>query len=194
MGMEGQRRTKFQGWLYVGYLGVLIAATCVAIGLLAFGRSSSSTLAAQVMPTSTVAESAGGPPIPSTAPAAPSTTTTPVTSPPTSAPAPAATPSPAVPTTPTTPPPGTTYLPVAPGSGAGCTAGITEGNQWVKYTVQPGDNLSQIARCFDLNGYQKLYQDNEQVIGANPNLIFPGQVITIVNGVMTVTAGSSPRA
>lgn len=178
--------------MYVGYLGVLVAATCVAIGLLAFGRSSSSTLAAQMMPTSTVAEAAGGPPIPSTAPAAASTTTTPVTSPPTTAMAPAPAPSTTVTAAPTTPPPGTTYLPVAPGSGAGCTAGITEGNQWVKYTVQPGDNLSQIARCFDLNGYEQLYQDNEHVIGANPNLIFPGQVITIVNGVMTVTAGAAP--
>jgi hypothetical protein len=79
------------------------------------------------------------------------------------------------------------YLPVHPGSGAGCTAGITEGRQWIRYTVQPGDNLSEIARCFDLNGYQALYQDNIKVIGANPNLIYPGQVFTIVNGVMTET-------
>ncbi len=53
--------------------------------------------------------------------------------------------------------------------------------------MQPGDNLSEIARCFDLNGYQALYQDNIKVIGANPNLIYPGQVFTIVNGVMTET-------
>jgi hypothetical protein len=75
---------------------------------------------------------------------------------------------------------------VAAGSGPGCSSGVTDGNTWIKYTVRPGDNLSTIAACFDLNGYETLYQNNINVIGNNPNLIYPGEVILIVNGVMTV--------
>jgi hypothetical protein len=81
----------------------------------------------------------------------------------------------------------TTFTPVAAASGAGCTAGITDGAQWIKYTVRPGDTLSMIASCFQLNGYETLYQQNIAVLGPNPNLIYPGEVITIVNGVMVVT-------
>jgi hypothetical protein len=81
----------------------------------------------------------------------------------------------------------TTFTPVAAASGSGCTAGITDGAQWIKYTVRPGDTLSMIASCFQLNGYETLYQQNIAVLGPNPNLIYPGEVITIVNGVMVVT-------
>ena len=83
---------------------------------------------------------------------------------------------------------GTTILPVVDGSGPGCSAGITDGSQWIRYTVRKGDTLSMIARCFDLNGYRTLYEDNVSVLGPNPNLIYPGQVITIVNGKMSVSA------
>jgi LysM repeat protein len=85
----------------------------------------------------------------------------------------------------------TVFLQVDPESGKGCTAGITSGNRWIKYKVQPGDTLTAIARCFDLNGYQAVYQQNEKLIGDNPNLIFPGQVFTIVNGVMTASEPSA---
>jgi hypothetical protein len=81
----------------------------------------------------------------------------------------------------------TTFTPVAAASGSGCTAGITDGAQWIKYAVRPGDTLSMIASCFQLNGYETLYQQNIAVLGPNPNLIYPGEVITIVNGVMVVT-------
>jgi nucleoid-associated protein YgaU len=84
----------------------------------------------------------------------------------------------------------TTNVPVAAGSGPGCSSGVTDGNTWIKYTVRPGDNLSTIAACFDLNGYESLYQNNINVIGNNPNLIYPGEVILIVNGVMTVDPAS----
>ncbi|MGI8753543.1 MAG: LysM peptidoglycan-binding domain-containing protein [Acidimicrobiales bacterium] len=97
---------------------------------------------------------------PSTAPVAP-TTAPPTTAPPTTAPP--ATVAPAPPTPPAAQPP-------------------------IAYTVKPGDTLSTIAAWFKLHGYQALYQANMAVIGANPNLIFPGQTITIANGVLTMSA------
>lgn len=54
------------------------------------------------------------------------------------------------------------------------------------YTVKPGDNLTIIAAWFHLHGYGALYDANEAVIGANPSLIHPGQVITISSQGMTV--------
>jgi nucleoid-associated protein YgaU len=53
--------------------------------------------------------------------------------------------------------------------------------QGVWYEVQPGDNLTSIAEqiCGNDN-WQKIYQENQSVIGSNPNLIFPGQVLHIV--------------
>ncbi len=113
--------------------------------------------------------------LPGIAASAPPTTVAPVVS----------KPSVALPSAPAVPP-GTTNLSVAPGSGAGCSAGITDGNQWIKYTVRLGDTLSSISQCFSLNGYETLYHDNISVLGPNPNLIYPGQVITIVNGKMSV--------
>jgi nucleoid-associated protein YgaU len=52
------------------------------------------------------------------------------------------------------------------------------------YVVKPGDNLTVIAAWFKLNGYEGLYLANKDVIGANPNLIRPGQVFRIVDGRM----------
>lgn len=49
----------------------------------------------------------------------------------------------------------------------------------VTYVVQPGDNLIIIAKWFDLHGFGELYEANKAVLGANPDLIYPGQVITI---------------
>lgn len=108
-----------------------------------------------------------------TRPAAATTTTTTPTAAPIAA------------TTTTTGP--TVYLPVTPGSGAGCVAGITDGTEWIRYTVHPGDSLFTIAACFDLNGYDAIYQQNVGIIGANPSLIHPGQVFTITlpNRLMT---------
>lgn len=50
----------------------------------------------------------------------------------------------------------------------------------------PGDNLTKIATWFRLQGYGDLYEANKAVIGNNPDLIYPGQRITIANGGMTV--------
>lgn len=50
----------------------------------------------------------------------------------------------------------------------------------VYYLVRPGDNLTLIAQkvCGNEN-WQKIYDQNKHIIGNNPNLIFPGQVLKI---------------
>ena len=49
------------------------------------------------------------------------------------------------------------------------------------YTVVKGDCLFNIAKKFYGNGskYTVIYNANKSVIGGNPNLIYPGQVLTI---------------
>lgn len=49
------------------------------------------------------------------------------------------------------------------------------------YKVKSGDCLWNIAKKFYGNGaqYTKIYNANRGVIGGNPNLIYPGQVLTI---------------
>ncbi|GAB2486554.1 LysM peptidoglycan-binding domain-containing protein [Jatrophihabitans fulvus] len=62
----------------------------------------------------------------------------------------------------------------------------------VVYTVKPGDSLTAIARWFRMQGYEQLYLRNRDAIGANPDLIRPGQVVTITprgaTASMTVTS------
>lgn len=48
----------------------------------------------------------------------------------------------------------------------------------IKYTVKKGDTLSGIAKKYNTT-WQKIYEDNKSVIGSNPNLIKPGQVLII---------------
>jgi nucleoid-associated protein YgaU len=51
------------------------------------------------------------------------------------------------------------------------------------YTVQSGDSLSTIAQRFygnqGANNVNKIYYSNLQTVGANPNLIYPGQKLYI---------------
>lgn len=47
------------------------------------------------------------------------------------------------------------------------------------YTVKPGDNLTKIALRYGLK-WRDIYAKNTKVIGKNPNLIYPGQVLTLV--------------
>ena len=49
------------------------------------------------------------------------------------------------------------------------------------YTVKKGDNLWTIAKRLYGSGadYTKIYEANKDVIGKNPNLIYPGQTFTI---------------
>jgi len=46
------------------------------------------------------------------------------------------------------------------------------------YTVQSGDTLSGIGQAYDVD-WHKIYVTNEKVIGSDPNLIFPGQTLTV---------------
>ncbi|MET9619814.1 transglycosylase family protein [Streptomyces sp. NPDC006464] len=49
-----------------------------------------------------------------------------------------------------------------------------------EYTVQPGDSLSEIARENELpGGWTALYDANRQTVGADPNLILPGQSLDL---------------
>lgn len=54
------------------------------------------------------------------------------------------------------------------------------------YTVLKGDNLFVIAAWFHLHGYGNLYEQNKSIIGDDPNLIYPGQKITISSQGATV--------
>ncbi|WP_138909369.1 LysM peptidoglycan-binding domain-containing protein, partial [Streptomyces chryseus] len=48
------------------------------------------------------------------------------------------------------------------------------------YSVVSGDYLSKIADEQDVRGgWQKLYEDNREVVGGNPSLILPGMKLTI---------------
>lgn len=49
-------------------------------------------------------------------------------------------------------------------------------------TVQPGDTLSGIAPQVDLASWETLYQVNVETIGANPDLILPGQLLQLPEG------------
>jgi spore germination protein YaaH len=46
-----------------------------------------------------------------------------------------------------------------------------------KYTVEPGDTLSSIARRFELLSATQLLRVNPEI--ADPDLIYPGQVINV---------------
>lgn len=46
------------------------------------------------------------------------------------------------------------------------------------YVVKSGDNLSKIAKAYNTS-WQKIYEDNKDVIGKNPNLIYVGQKLII---------------
>ncbi|MEU6083673.1 transglycosylase family protein [Streptomyces sp. NPDC047108] len=51
------------------------------------------------------------------------------------------------------------------------------------YTVVKGDSLSKIATDKDVDGgWKRVYQDNRQVVGENPNLIHPGQKLSLGGG------------
>ncbi|MET9885771.1 LysM peptidoglycan-binding domain-containing M23 family metallopeptidase [Streptomyces sp. NPDC006430] len=59
------------------------------------------------------------------------------------------------------------------------------------YTVVPGDYLSKIAEDRHLSGgWQQLYADNREAVGANPSLIHPGLKLTL--GAKGETAPQAP--
>lgn len=48
----------------------------------------------------------------------------------------------------------------------------------IEYIVKAGDNLSKIAKAYNTT-WQKIYNDNKNIIGGNPNRIYPGQRLII---------------
>ncbi|MGW4378534.1 M23 family metallopeptidase [Kitasatospora sp. NPDC004531] len=61
------------------------------------------------------------------------------------------------------------------------------------YRVVSGDTLSRIADAQHVDGgWEKLYQDNRSVVGGNPDLIFPGQKLTINGQAAAQQAPAAP--
>ncbi|MFD0149969.1 M23 family metallopeptidase [Streptomyces sp. NPDC055721] len=61
------------------------------------------------------------------------------------------------------------------------------------YSVVSGDYLSKIATEHHLaGGWQKLYQDNRQVVGENPSLILPGMKLTL--GAKSTATTAAPKS
>ena len=56
--------------------------------------------------------------------------------------------------------------------------GYSSNDAKTTYTVQKGDNLTKIANKYNTT-WQKIYEDNKDVIGSDPNLIKVGQVLNI---------------
>lgn len=85
------------------------------------------------------------------------------------------------PTGPTGPPGPTTHVPVPPPPIHGKPiVNPVNPHPLTRYTVVSGDNLSAIANRLHVSGgWQTLYNANKSVVGSNPNLIYPGQVLTI---------------
>lgn len=82
----------------------------------------------------------------------------------------------------TTPPPsdgGGTTTPPSDGGGTVTPPPATDGT----YTVVVGDYLDKIAREHNVpGGWPALYAANRDVVGDNPDLIFPGQVLKLPTG------------
>lgn len=74
---------------------------------------------------------------------------------------------------------------------SGGTTAPTSGPGQHTYTVVPGDTLSAIAARFGIST-QTLYAANRVTIGANPNLIQPGMVLTIPAGAPSPTPTPTP--
>jgi nucleoid-associated protein YgaU len=58
---------------------------------------------------------------------------------------------------------------------------MKEAKEVKKHTVVAGDTLSSISKKYydDIGKYMKIYEANKEVIGDNPDLIKPGQVLVI---------------
>ena len=54
------------------------------------------------------------------------------------------------------------------------------------YTVQPGETLSGIAQAQGIADYNEIYNLNKAIIGSDPNMIKPGQVLTMPGAMQTI--------
>lgn len=68
-------------------------------------------------------------------------------------------------------------------------------NSAARDVVEPGDNLSEIAEHLTGNAenWHEIYQTNRAEIGDDPNLIYPGEVLTIPNTHIPAVNPSAPR-
>jgi nucleoid-associated protein YgaU len=68
---------------------------------------------------------------------------------------------------------------IRPGQVLNINCPPSPGGTW--YEVEPGDTLTGIAQkiCGNDN-WKKIYNENKAVIGGNPDLIYPGQVLHVV--------------
>ncbi|WP_380281482.1 peptidoglycan DD-metalloendopeptidase family protein [Kitasatospora purpeofusca] len=63
------------------------------------------------------------------------------------------------------------------------------------YKVVGGDTLSKIAAAKNVDGgWQALYEHNRSVVGANPNLIFPGQQLALGTKAAPAAPAAKPAA
>jgi resuscitation-promoting factor RpfA len=83
--------------------------------------------------------------------------------------------------------PARTATSTAMAASASARAAMPHATGTITYTVKSGDTLSGIAAWFNLHGYGALYAANMAVIGANPDLIIPGERITISKGVLKLS-------
>ncbi|MCI9064231.1 MAG: LysM peptidoglycan-binding domain-containing protein [Clostridia bacterium] len=62
------------------------------------------------------------------------------------------------------------------------SANLNQGNKLEKnYIIKKGDTLSEIAQKYNID-WQIIYEQNKEIIGDNPDLIIPGQILTIYKG------------
>jgi hypothetical protein len=65
---------------------------------------------------------------------------------------------------------------------------IIEQKKYVEYQITQEDTLYSIAMKFYNDGtkWEKIYQDNQSIIGKNPNSITPGQILKIFDSLITI--------
>ena len=65
----------------------------------------------------------------------------------------------------------------------------------VRYTIQPGDSLSDIAAALGVRGgWQALYAANRKAIGPDPDVIHPGTVLLLPGRPATAPSSSRPAS
>ncbi|MFE2375309.1 transglycosylase family protein [Streptomyces sp. NPDC059398] len=83
----------------------------------------------------------------------------------------------------------------APAASARPSATVASATHHDAYTVVSGDSLSRIAEAEHVSGgWHRLYEGNRPVVGTDPDLIFPGQRLTIDGQQRKARSGHAPAA
>ncbi|MET7640406.1 transglycosylase family protein [Streptomyces sp. NPDC005438] len=70
----------------------------------------------------------------------------------------------------------------------------SHGRNGESYTVASGDTLFKIAKAQDVQGgWEALYEDNRQVIGGDPDVIIPGQKLSVDGGPAKSESKATPK-